>query len=175
MTTPIAFMRHMVAILGLVCGAVPAMAQGPTPGFHTALGDCISALQSPDAPVFSGAQDVQGDPVSGMVIWYHGADDTPIYGLRYGTQDGVAICAGPAPMGPYADAYETHDKPLVIQAIRALGMAAINVPVAGDYFADCGADTPSLLLALQPDATQRVGFKFIKSHNVPETCSKFGP
>ena len=121
------------------------------------------------------ASQVTGDAVTGFLIWY--ADDAgrTVYGTRLGTQNGVTVCAGPEPMGPFVDDYRTHDQPAVEAALAGWGMTPLMVAIDGDFYADCSADVPSVLLAVTPDATQRVGFKLISSPNVVESCRKFGP
>ncbi len=166
-------MRYLVLMVSLFA-AGKTLAQTQALGFHEALGDCMYALAH-DPIDFPLASEIEGDPQSGFVVWYNDVDGEPVYGTRWGAENGVTVCSGPEPMGPFWEDYKTNDQPAIEAAASQFGMVRLQVPVEGDYFADCRAQTPSKLLAVTADHTQRVGFKLVSSANVAESCRKFGP
>ena len=166
-------MRYFVfSILVIFVGTV-AFAE-KTPGLHDALSDCIHMITNPNDATFPNASEWTGDADQGFVAWYHDANEDPIYGTKLGEQGGVVICSGPAPMGPTIDHFVEFDLDLFKDVIKPIGLVELNVPAAGTYFANCGAPSPSLFLAIDADVTNRIGFKFISSPDVGGSCERFG-
>ena len=166
-------MRYFAfSIFTLLVGTVASAEK--TPGLHDALSDCVHMIANSNDASFPKASEWSGNADQGFVAWYHDAKGDPIYGTKLGEQGGVAICSGPAPMGPTIDHFQKYDLNLVTDAMAQIGLVELNVPAAGTYFADCGTPAPSLFLAIEADLTNRIGFKFISSPDVGGSCERFG-
>lgn len=151
-----------------------AEADLPNEVFVGAINDCLHAVSAKGSPSFSAATEVTGDIHVGFLAWYDDHAGNPIYGVRLGRQNDVTICSGPSPMGPYVDKYQSEHRPQLLLLLGEHGLIELNVPTEGEYFANCRNTQPNLLLAIETDQTQKIGFKMISSQNVAETCRKFG-
>ncbi|MGB0798942.1 MAG: hypothetical protein ACPGRD_06455 [Planktomarina sp.] len=144
--------------------------------FHKGLQDCL-ALVTDTQTEFAQADDVSGSLSDGYLAWYHDDEGQANYGVRAGSKgdgaDEVISCQGPSPMGPWVSEYKESHHPDLVRTAKGYGLAELAVPATGWYFADCPADTPTLLLAVTIDDTNRVGIQVVRSAGVAETCEKF--
>lgn len=148
-----------------------------TSGFHAGLSDCLEGVQSPNQPLRNAAE-VSGTWESGFVAWYHDGVGEPVFGIKLGRgQDGsetVYSCTAPAAMGPFVDDYLKADQAMVRELAHHHGLTTLHVPLEGDYFANCNAPAPNLLVAVQFDDTRRTGFRVLSSNTVADSCARFG-
>lgn len=165
-------MRTGLVLIALWTGG-PAWADGNATGFDAGLADCAHAVATGDYG-FARAAEITGNAQDGFVVWYHDPSGTPIYGTRLGQDGDVTICAGPPAMGPFSQDFDATAGGSVQTVASDYGLVKLQVPAPGEYYADCNAAAPRLFLALNVDATQRVGFQFIASPDVAQSCKKFG-
>ena len=168
----------IIGLIGVWAIAGSASAQTLAKGFHEGLEDCVEAVMNPDRGLTL-ADEVHGDWDAGFIAWYNDENGTSLFGTRMAKQDTgdevVHSCTAPPAMGPFEQDYVNGDASAVYEFVTSKGFVQLQVPISGDYFANCRDENPSVLIAIQFDDTARTGFKVVNSFTVAESCAKFGP
>lgn len=173
-------MKLLPPILGfiVITGGTSVLADTSAQGFSEGFKDCVEVILDPEMPL-ARADEINGDWDSGFIAWYNDDDGKSLFGIRLGRQNAgdeiVYSCNAAPAMGPFQDEYEVKDAMPIAADVAEKGFVPLDVPIEGDFFADCTKDDPSVLIAIQFDDTRRTGFKIIRSITVADSCEKFGP